>query len=575
MDERNIIQEWFDQDSARSFVRIGKGKASHLWNGNTTLCGREGGEYITPGDTLNYSPCTRCYDTLDRITADSDREAAEAATTKTEETQTMQYTEGDAVTVQLRSGSTFRTKVDAVDSEKRTYTVSVGDTSANLAEERFVPQFGTVGNGKVGHQLVTGEISGATLCGREVTRRTHTLVGLHPCRECDTVRASLTEGNDSETMSPDSTTTEGETMPPRTRKAAAKPADTEETAKPRSADEVTADIETALTAMETADSVEKVTALEGQIRADFLELTANKRAPLSMRLTEGLSASLERLSKPAAELATVTTKDWRTEMDGGEKAAQELFTAGVERIKSGAELGKKAADFYKEVGNVIFEGRLRLRYKGAPDLMARSQAARNLSADMFEEAKKGIDDDAVDLQEFHKSMQKGVNNRMGDILVEWLRALDESSDREVFDTTFPDIFAWLDDKGDTETKPSDAIREYYETAVGVSLTDMTRAERAALDRAKRKELEAKKEKGEELAPEEVAELTGEKPAPTAEERVTAGVSKATNAAKAAKALDLDAITAIDETKRKSLRESLGKDIEALTALYVKLGPTTS
>ncbi|MFJ9961090.1 hypothetical protein [Streptomyces avermitilis] len=422
-------------------------------------------------------------------------------------------------------------------------------------------EYGIMGRGKMVHKLQTPGASLTAVCGRETVTTVPNMRTRLLCKECDTVSKSLTEGNDSATMSPDVPTIEETTMPPRTRKKTETAPPAEDAAPERSAAEVTADIEAALTALETADSEEKIAGLEAQVRADLLALTANKRAPLSMRLTAGLAAARERLAKPATTVAVTTMTDWR-DMEG----ANEVFNAGVKRIKEGIQLGAKAVDLFEQVANIIFEARLRIPYKGAPDLHAKSAAGRQISIDMFDEVKKGIDDTEVDLLAFHEQLRKGVKNKMPDVTVGWLRALDESSDREVFESTFPMIAESVDES----VKPQQAIREWYKSELGIDLPTKTRAEVAAAARARKLELEAKVKAGKELEPAEVAELEGEKkPEPTPEERVNAVFGKTHLAAVNARSIVKD-VSALDAKERKAKREQLEKDIEALKTLYAAL-----
>jgi len=471
-----------------------------------------------------------------------------------------------------------------VTTTEETTMTTPADAPAKVDEFGIIGKVAEVdlhGRGIRVHKLRAPGESLTTLCAREATATVPSTKLRVLCTECATVSDSLTQGHDSATMAApaideettmdgdttsgylrpsvakvmDKNRTKGETMPPRKKTA---PANTK-----RTAAEVTADIKAALTAMETADNEGKIQGLEEQVRKDLLELTANKRAPLSMLLTGALTDARDRLAKPAAALAPVTSTDWRAEMAD----AAEVEAAAVERIRETAKLGIEAAQKYEMIGNIILEGRLRLTYKGLPDLHAKSRAAKQLSIDLFDAAKKGIDDAEVDLLDFHKELRKGVTNRSGDVLVKWLRALDESSDRTVFEETFP-MIAEAIHEGD-DVNPSDAIRGFYKDNIGVELPTQTRAEKAVEDRKRKKELEAKKEAGEELAPEEEAELSDEKPEATPVEKFEAAVKKVSSGVKAAKVLE-EVSEPLDDAKRKELRERLEQDIETLKALYTSL-----
>ncbi|MFE1425396.1 hypothetical protein ACFW6C_07490 [Streptomyces fungicidicus] len=274
---------------------------------------------------------------------------------------------------------------------------------------------------------------------------------------------------------------------------------TTDTPKP-SAAEIKADVETALEAMATVDTQEKVDGLSAQIQESLKGLRVNQRVGLEMRRKEAVAEATDRIkkatkeeaAKPSTEVATKpkASSSW-TEMKGGEEEAKKLMEAGVSRIREGAEIGLKAADLFKEVANVIFVGRLRLENKaGLPDITGRSQGARNLSTDMFTEAKKTVAEDQVDLLEFHASLAKGVQNRMTDVTVEFLRKLAGLSWEDAAEL-FP-FLANGPEEGDENATPEDAVRKVYALS-GIDLPTETRAELAARKRAEAKELENKKE----------------------------------------------------------------------------------
>jgi hypothetical protein len=258
-------------------------------------------------------------------------------------------------------------------------------------------------------------------------------------------------------------------------------------AKPTTA-EIKADVETALEALTTADTQEKVDGLSAQIQELLKGLRANQRVGLEMRRKDAVAKAGDRLKEAAKGSTAVVAKasaSWK-DMEGGEDEAQKLMAAGVERIQKGAEIGLKAADLFKEVANVIFEGRLRLKNKqGLPDITAKSQGARDLATEMFETAKANISAEQVDLLEFHASLKKGVQNRLGDVAVEFLRALATTPVEEAA-KSFP--FLEGADLLDDQT-PETLVRKVYADA-GIQLPAQTRAEIAKADR-ERKALEAK------------------------------------------------------------------------------------
>jgi hypothetical protein len=302
-----------------------------------------------------------------------------------------------------------------------------------------------------------------------------------------------------------------------------------------SAAEIKADVETALEALTTADTQDKVDGLSAQIQESLKGLRVNQRVGLEMRRKEAVAEATDRLkeaAKPSTEVATKpkASASWM-EMKGGEEEAKKLMEAGVSRIREGAEIGLKAADLFKEVANVIFVGRLRLENKaGLPDITGRSQGARNLSTDMFTEAKKTVAEDQVDLLEFHASLAKGVQNRMTDVTVEFLRKLAGLSWEDAAEL-FPflagegvkRILAKMGPEAPEDADPETLVRYVY-AQNGIDLPTETRAELAARKRAEAKELENKKEE----APEGEGEGEGEGQEDThtpAEEKLLADAAK--------------------------------------------------
>ncbi|AVO22283.1 immunity repressor [Streptomyces phage Nesbitt] len=265
--------------------------------------------------------------------------------------------------------------------------------------------------------------------------------------------------------------------------------------------EIKADVEAALTALETADTLEKVDGLSDHI-VDLLKgLRANQRVGLEMRRKEAVTKASERVKEatkaPSKAVAKPKASASWEDMEGGAAEARKLMDAGVERIRKGAEIGLKAADLFKEVANVIFEGRLRLLNKeGLPDITAKSDGAKQLSKDMFAKAKETVAEDQVDLLEFHASLAKGVSNRMQDVSVEFLRALsttpmDEAAKSFPFltDGTLDALVTAEGVEFPEGATPEDKVRWVY-SMKGINLPSQTRAEVAKADR-ERKALEAK------------------------------------------------------------------------------------
>lgn len=416
--------------------------------------------------------------------------------------------------------------------------------------------YGIIGNGKVAHELVTPN-EPATLDGKTATKFVENpgAEGYTMCKNCKTISDNLsddlTQGNGSATMASSIKTDEGDTMPPTTRKTAAKPAKPADDAKP-SVEEITQDVENALATMAETNNVETAEALFKQIETSVKLLTANKRAPLIMRAKEARAAATERAKAPAAP-AIVETKNWRDA-----EGAEELFNQGAEKVKGGVGLGLKASKLAEEVAHTVLFARLKMtNKKGLPDFKATSQAAKDFAAEMYAKALEGLDPEDIETKEAHKSLQRGVQNRMPDVTVTYLRALNNSP--EEFAKTFPMITPVAGEA------PEEAVRSVYEAA-GLKLPEHTRAEQAALDKKRTLELTAKVESGE-ATPEEVAEVTGEV-AP--EVALTSSLGKVAKSLKGLEGVTSEAIAALDDETKTAVRKELDAGLEALKKLIANL-----
>lgn len=155
---------------------------------------------------------------------------------------------------------------------------------------------------------------------------------------------------------------------------------------------------------------------------------------------------------------------------------EELQLAGVQRIREGVEQGLKLGDYARQVAEILLDTRLRMRNRaGLPDLLGSSKLTKNLAHEMYAQAAKDVSEDDEDRIAAHRSVAKAVRNRMSDVLVTYLRALDDNHSEA--QNYFGRALASYPDES-----PTEAVYKLYE-AEGFKLPRRSRTEaQSALNR---------------------------------------------------------------------------------------------
>ena len=193
-----------------------------------------------------------------------------------------------------------------------------------------------------------------------------------------------------------------------------------------------------------------------------------------IREHDGYLALLKR-AKSATGLAVTSLED----LDAPTRHdVEELQLVGVKRIREGVEQGLKLGDYARQVAEILLDTRLRMRNRaGLPDLLATSKLTKNLAHDMYARAAEDVREDDEDRVAAHRSVSKAVRNRMSDVLVTYLRALDDN--RSEAQNYFGRALATYPDDS-----PTEAVYKLYESE-GFKLPRRSRTEaQSALNRAR-------------------------------------------------------------------------------------------
>ncbi len=251
---------------------------------------------------------------------------------------------------------------------------------------------------------------------------------------------------------------------------------------------------------------------------------AKKAAPVKKATPAKATAKKAAPAKPTAEVVVKGTTDFM-KVEG----VMPLIKQATEKVKRVAiEKFSKARD----VAEYNFSIRkLILDSDGDPDLGARSDQAKKAAAAVYSGVLEGLpeagtDADADVVRASIGDIKKDARNVMQDVVVEYLRGLDNlpteeeaAKDKDAAEArtaTLAERARFANVPEPTEGKAfSDAVYAYYESK-GKPLPEMTRAEQAAAYRernalraAKAKELAAKVEAGELTQEAADAELSGD------------------------------------------------------------------
>ncbi|MFF8473871.1 hypothetical protein [Streptomyces sp. NPDC015414] len=224
-----------------------------------------------------------------------------------------------------------------------------------------------------------------------------------------------------------------------------------------------------ITALRTAGKVNEAEALYEDAEAAVYACAPRDRKAMTVALEVAFNV------KPArsAEVAIQSYHDVQ--------GVDAVVTKGVRQVRRAVDAGLKAADMARQVAETLLEARLKMPNQdtGLPDIVAQRKFTKNIAHDLFVEARKGVTEEDVHRWATHQSLAKAVRNRMSDVMVDFLKSLDEDPDRARA------IFPTIDFKeGQSATE---AVYGAY-AAKGVNLPRKGRTELAREDARRRADL---------------------------------------------------------------------------------------
>jgi hypothetical protein len=192
-------------------------------------------------------------------------------------------------------------------------------------------------------------------------------------------------------------------------------------------------------------------------------------------LASALQHVYDTMPAPAPASAELAIRSWH-DVEG----LDEVVSDGVRQVRKAVNAGLKTADMARQVAVTLLNARLRMRNAAdLPDIVAERKYTKDIAHDLFLEARKGVTEEDVHRWATHKSLAKAVRNRMSDVVVDYLRGLDED----------PDAFPAMDRARAAFPKlsPTEAVYALYESE-GTSLPRKGRTELAREDARRKAEM---------------------------------------------------------------------------------------
>jgi hypothetical protein len=277
---------------------------------------------------------------------------------------------------------------------------------------------------------------------------------------------------------------------------------------------------------------------------------AGPKASARMALTDAKKTDL-----PSTEVATrpADTVAWQDA-----EGAQDIVNEAATKIAEGLQLSLKVADIARDIAAETIRVGVRLTHKGGPDLKLNSQASKNASRAMYEQALGNLPE-TFDSADALKKLIRSVEYQRTKARVDYIKSLDENPDEAA---RFAEAIAAAPEG----TSPSDAVFEFFK------VEKLSKYERDQIawqeEQAKAKELEAASTSD---ASDDEGEGEGEEGAAddTAAEALAKAADKLTRAAKLAEGAFKTAGKLDDEGKAK-LKEALNGLVAAIASEAAKL-----
>ncbi|QAX95011.1 hypothetical protein SEA_SEBASTISAURUS_23 [Streptomyces phage Sebastisaurus] len=172
-------------------------------------------------------------------------------------------------------------------------------------------------------------------------------------------------------------------------------------------------------------------ALKAEAEGKIRQLPTNKRTALRKAVTD---AHKKAVAKPEPEPAPAapapaSTAIVRQAEDPMEiEGIPDLVKQSVKAFKDGVKYGLKLSEVGETVARTMLEMRLKITNpeSGLPDLTAERKTTKNAAGKVYETAREGVAETDTKTKDAHDALAKAVQNKMGDVLVSWLRDFSSS-----------------------------------------------------------------------------------------------------------------------------------------------------
>lgn len=308
-----------------------------------------------------------------------------------------------------------------------------------------------------------------------------------------------------------------------------------------------------------AENTDGAAELFAETEALIKEIKGTGSQKRKKELTDQLTEASE--AKPGAEVEKVhegtvalETQDYTTV-----PGVKELISKGAQDLSEGVRLHLKAADTARHTAEVLLEMRLKMQDKhGAPDLAARSNAAKQAAQAMYGEVREANNlEDSFENRDAVKKLMRAVQYQMSDVVVKYVRSLDENPEEAAKFTKATEAF--------TDLPPSQAVFSFYKIndKSQAEIAAEREAEKRALAEGARAAIEGNGGNGDEGEGEGEGSATGETAIVDPDKYAMAVTSKLE---KATKGVNMDLIGAASDEVKEDVRDHLEAQLAQLKAL---------
>ncbi|MFD7257810.1 hypothetical protein [Streptomyces sp. NPDC059874] len=234
-----------------------------------------------------------------------------------------------------------------------------------------------------------------------------------------------------------------------------------------------------------------ITELTEEADALIRQLPADKRVSLRADVkAAGELPSGDTAPAPVSGTVVVREAEDFNEIEG----VPDLVAEAKEKFTAGIALGVKTAGVAEEVASVIINMRSKITNPdtGLPDLLSDRKTTKNAAAEIYNAVRKGVDDDDMRAVAAYDSVARSVRNKMTDVFVDWVRAMDTPESYDAFKELFPAAAEMVEKSAETATamandpdvaeedvptplSPSEALHKLY-ASKGVKLPERGRTE---------------------------------------------------------------------------------------------------